>query len=351
MLPQGVLNQTAEKPAEQPKEVAPEQVQENTQNPEAAPKVEPEKPVEQGEVKPEVNLGEKLSELSGGAIKDPEQLKSVLSQYNEYKSKLEQLEARKPYANELVEKINGLVESGKGEGDIKRFLEVQSIDVDNIDAQEAKVLRLMHENGWSRTEALEEFYDQYPINDEDLDEDAVNKIKSKLGRHSKDDRDFLRGLKVELGKSSNDKQAEQAKALEAYTKQVDEVLPSIVNGIEALSQVELSQDSKFDFSFDEEFKQAVPVIAKNFMIANNLKPTPEVKAQVEAHIKQVYAANNYSTMVKTAYSEGYAKAQEEAAAKYGNTPNRKEDLTVGKNPNGKRTTYQDIYGSPRTFFS
>jgi hypothetical protein len=38
MLPQGVLNQTAEKPAEQPKEVAPEQVQENTQNPEAAPR-------------------------------------------------------------------------------------------------------------------------------------------------------------------------------------------------------------------------------------------------------------------------------------------------------------------------
>lgn len=357
MLPKGSLDGTA-KPAEQ-KEEAAAPVQEtaqaqpevNTQTPNAAPEVKAEKPVEQVEVKTEVNWGEKLSEFSEGRIKSPEELKNVLSQAEEANRKLQEQEGKTPYANELVEKINGLYLSGKGESDIKQFLEVQSIDVDGIDAKDAKILRLMHENGWSKQEATEEFYEQYPVNNDDLDEDEIAKINSKLSRYSKSDRDFLRGLKVELGKSSNEKQAEQARDLEAFIRQVDESLPQVVNGVEALGQVELSADTKFDFNFDDEFKKAVPVIAKQFMVANKLKPTAETKAQVEQHIKQVYAANNYSTMVKTAYSEGYAKAQEEADAKYGNTNTRKEDLQTGKNPDGKRTTYQDLYGATKSVFA
>ena len=345
------------------------------QNPEPAPqdapqvedkKVEPQEPAKEPQIseppkepaqkQEPIDIWGAIKEKTGGKIDSEDSLQSVLSNFEQKQQELEELRQKAgqdPFANDRVKKLNELYASGASESQIVQFLKLQSIDVDTVDAVEAKKLRYMHEYGYDEQTALQAVYDDYPLDDEDLEDSEIGKIKRKLERDTKADREFLKNLRVEVGKTNDVKTKEQELQRQQYEQAVDSWLPSAVEGLTGIEKVNTNgKDGDdalyFDFTFDNTFQSQIPELAKRFAMANGLNPSdPASKQAVRNFIKSAYFANNGEKAIQIAVTDAVSKRDEYWLQKY-NLPNdRKPDHPGAGKTDATQQYFSNVIGGKR----
>lgn len=283
---------------------------------------------------PTPNIWEVVKEKSGGRIDSEQGLQDVLSNFEQKQQELEDLRQKaeqSPFANDRVKKLNELYASGASEEQIAQFVKLQSIDVENVDAVEAKKLRYMHEFGLSDKDALQAVYDDYPLNDDDLEDSEKGRIKRKLERETKADKEFLKNLRVEVAKPNDTKNKEQELQRQQYEQAVDGWLPSALDGLDGIEKVNTNgKDGDdalyFDFTFDNTFKSKIPEMAKRFVMTNGLDTSdPQAKEAVQNFVKAAYFAENGQKAIQVAVTDAISKRDEYWLNRY-NLPNdRKPD--------------------------
>lgn len=313
---------TAETPTEAP--VSTEIVEQTTT--ETAPKTTEEIPVDYAKI---------LSEVSEGQFTDVEQFKASLPKLKEYDSlsgKVTELEEKlkvNPFVNDFAKTVNDLIGAGKSADEIDNFIKISRLDIDQLPAVDAKVMRMV-KDGYNPEIARQIVESDYPIND--FEEGSVDRqiLEEKLRVSSIDDRKILKEYKQELTAVDNSAQvqAEQerlnniAKA-EQHKQSVKAVVPKIAETIVGLGEKNLNgkdgdEAIKLKFDYNAEYKAELPAKLESFFLDGGLEVNEDNIAFAQKYIRAEYLEKNEEALFQQVFKHAEALTTERLVAKYEN---------------------------------
>lgn len=282
-----------------------------------------------------VDYAKILSEVTEGQFTDVEQFKASLPKLKEYDSlsgKVTELEEKlkvNPFANDFAKTVNDLIGAGKSADEIDNFIKISRLDIDQLPAVDAKVMRMV-KDGYNPEIARQIVESDYPIND--FEEGSVDRqiLEEKLRVSSIDDRKILKEYKQELTTVDNSAQvqAEQerlnniAKA-EQHKQSVKAVVPKIAETIVGLGEKNLNgkegdEAIKLKFDYNAEFKAQLPAKLESFFLDGGLEVNEENIAFAQKYIRAEYLEKNEEALFQQVFKHAEALTTERLVAKYEN---------------------------------
>lgn len=295
-------------------------------------------PIVPEQVEPDYNKW--LDEQSNGTFKDVDSFKSALPKLSEYDTLLSQkaeLEAKlnvKPFQNEFVEKLNDFYKSGASEDQIKNFIKVSSVDLDQLSPVEVKIAAMV-KSGYKEDIARVIVEQEYPI--DSYDEGSTERIilQEKLRVSSQQDLEVLKQYKADISKIDNPLEKLQAEQEEArlqtiaqesqYKSQVSQVVPKIAEVFTGLGEMTIkpAKEGEYDamkmsFDYSEDFRTKVPDMVSNYFLDTKSPINEASVAEAREYINANYLANNIESILQANTRHVEAATWEKAVNKYEN---------------------------------
>lgn len=282
-----------------------------------------------------VDYAKIISEVTEGQFTDVEQFKASLPKLKEYDSlsgKVTELEEKlkvNPFANDFAKTVNDLIGAGKSADEIDNFIKISRLDIDQLPAIDAKVMRMV-KDGYNPEIARQIVESDYPIND--FEEGSVDRqiLEEKLRVSSIEDRKILKEYKQELTTVDNSAQvqAEQerlnniAKA-EQHKQSVKAVVPKIAETIVGLGEKNLNgkegdEAIKLKFDYNAEYKAQLPAKLESFFLNGQMEVNEENIAYAQKYIRAEYLEKNEEALFQQVFKHAEALTTERLVAKYEN---------------------------------
>lgn len=240
----------------------------NKQQQEQTPEGNNQQPANGGSSSEGVDFNKLLVEATGGKVANADALNNILAQTGTMQARLQELEAKSslnPFANDFVANANDFFANGGTVDEFKRFLDVQSLDPEQMDPVELVKWDLQGKyptlNDTELNALIEKQYGKFtPTKDEEgkeipPDVAAIASLKAKAIEVGKD----LSQKKVQFATPQAALQRKQEE--EAAQKQEAAMKSLIGHSIADLAQIPVSikekEETVFDFAFPlpDEFKQ------------------------------------------------------------------------------------------------
>lgn len=282
-----------------------------------------------------VDYAKILSEVTEGQFTDVEQFKASLPKLKEYDSlsgKVTELEEKlkvNPFANDFAKTVNDLIGAGKSADEIDNFIKISRLDIDQLPAVDAKVMRMV-KDGYNQEIARQIVESDYPIND--FEEGSVDRqiLEEKLRVSSIDDRKILKEYKQELTTVDNSAQvqAEQERLnniaiAEQHKQSVKAVVPKIAETIVGLGEKNLNgkdgdEAIKLKFDYNAEYKAELPAKLESFFLDGGLEVNEQNIAFAQKYIRAEYLEKNEEALFQQVFKHAEALTTERLVAKYEN---------------------------------
>jgi vacuolar-type H+-ATPase subunit I/STV1 len=194
--------------------------------------------------KPSIDLYQNLAEISEGLVKSEDDFKSIFQQAkkvtdleNQYESLAKERDALKnsnPYANEYVQKLNDLYQSGADATKINLFNRINQLgDLSQLSSNDAVKWQLMEKHSLTEQEAETKIRNTYK-NDEDLySEDEIAAANIDLKIQGDEAKTYLKGLQASFeSKVAVAEEKETPEQIAQKTLQYETQLNPITKAIE-----------------------------------------------------------------------------------------------------------------------
>ena len=274
---------------------------------------------------PQFNVADELSKLSGGKIKSPEDLTSILSQVeknSELDARIKQYEAENadlktkattsPFANPLVAKMNELYAGGASSEQIDAFVKINKVEsIDALQPLEKMSLALQIREGLTKEQAeayVSGSYNLTPIDPENAADVAeANREAIRLQIDSKKEAEFLKTHKVEVSKVPTDDNSANEQRIQQQTEQhvaaLKPIAKNIIDSISFKDVVINGKDGeaaiKIDLPISPESKQfmeskVMDVIAQSGL---NIPNTEEGIKHITSIAENILVLQNYKNWI------------------------------------------------------
>lgn len=296
-------------------------------------------------------------------IEDFEQLKGYKEKYSEedignLKSKLEQIEkenlqlreeydpvkifgSEDKYKKHLIKKT--LVDSGKSEHIVDRLL---NADLDSIDDIKLlgidQQLKSSHFEGKdARAEAVAlSLLGIEPEEQDELTEIQKDKIHSKAAEVRAQIKGIINDVKVPESVNTEEQRKElQDKAQEALEKKQNDLKPLAKQMANDFEELVFSEDKEelFKFKFDDKFKQDIPRMVEDYIIANDLPLNKDSFNKAGNYVQNVYLLSNINKIIKAVRTDASSEVHEKIEKEVVNSQplSEQQSPTRGEEDSGK----------------
>jgi len=258
------------------------------------------------------------------AAKLKPQYEEMRSKYTQLSQQLQEQKAQSelsPFANPMVERINKFFKEGKDEGDVRRFLQVQAMDTDNLDYGDAVKQRMRmeypHLEASEIEAAFEDRYGQMPKEDDEDAEKKRARIMAKIKMDGQEAKRWLEEQKVSFDNPEAQQQAaEQKQKAERFQKAWGSVAQAI-----AANETQLkwgAEDNKIGGAYQFEYtpkigeqeQKQIASMVRDYAVQNNL-PLNEESLPALNEYKEAVLWNMYrDDYLKHMAMDMYASLQE-----------------------------------------
>jgi hypothetical protein len=241
------------------------------------------------------------------------------TQINDYKAKAE----IKPFANEYIEKLNELTKGGATDEQIQAFTTLNRLDIDKMDAVQAKVLALQMQHGLTEREAMARVNRTYKLDPEQYSPEEIEDAKVDLKVDSKADKDYLSQHKAKVSENpavahkqqeqQRQQQAQQhIEKLKPLAQTVVQEAPAFFKGI-SLNGKEGDGAMLHDFIPSPQSLKDMNVSVQNYIqsMGTDLPATQQGKEIIASLAKNILIQTNYQNWVVEAASQARLKTMEE----------------------------------------
>lgn len=276
--------------------------------------------------------------------------------YKEYKSKLDSLTIAhnellakseiNPFANPLVKKVNEMFANGASSQEVQKFISIQGLDFDKMDAKDAIIRRMQMENNGVSNNSIEKLYkEKYYKKVVTTDEDGEDKVEQVLQDHlieldAVKAKEYLNSQKVALSnpQAIKDKEVAQAKAAE-LGKKWGVVTKAILGSTKEIPLNLKDEEKGIDYSFKyavpkENLERIEKMLIQN-AVSNGMELTEKNAQALREQAIQAYKITHFDDFVNNLVMDVYAKAKEAAILEVSNG-NYKPSTRKGEPPKTKR---------------
>ena len=276
-----------------------------------------------------------LNDESEGLFGDVDSFKQALPKIKGYdtlaqeKAELEEKLKVDPFANDYVKTLNEMVKGNKSADEIEAFTKISRLDVDNMSAVDAKVMKMV-KDGYGEAIARQIVTNDFPI--EDYEEGSTERmiLEEKLRVSSLDDRKALKEWKKDLTTVDNTAQTEAEQnrlngiaAAEAHKKAVVAALPKIAESIKGLGERNLNgkegdEAVKLNFDYNAEFKAELPQKLASFFLDGKMEVSEENIEFAQKYLRADYLEKNFDQLSQSIFKHAEALTTERMVNKYEN---------------------------------
>lgn len=258
-----------------------------------------------------------LEAFTGGAVKDPAQIKSYITaaaERDQFASKLREFEAKSqvsPFASPLAEKVNQMLSSGAQLPEIRRFIEMQSLDVETMSGTDAYKCQLSIKYPTLNAQQIDLLVqDEFGLNVEEGE--TPNPVALlKLERAGLDAKEFLRQQKVA---AENPQALQQKQQAEAQALQLRNGWSQVVGKVTQDFSRDIRQkfddgDYSFKYKYSQEALDAATKMAVEQAVANKIPLDHNGYGQVVDFIHKMATAIDFEKLQTALLSDAFAKAR------------------------------------------
>jgi len=232
-----------------------------------------------------------LAEISEGQVKTEDDFKSILerakkgidleSQYQTVAQERDALKNAKPYANEYVQKLNELYESGADASKINLFNRINQLPIADLSSKDAVKWQLMEKHGLTESEAEIKLRNTYKNDDTLYSEDEVAAANIDLKIHGDEAKNYLKSLQASFESTAPEAVAQETpeqiaqktlqyeNQLNPIAKAIEQELPSFFSKVNVNGkQGDAAQT--IDLPVPAEVQTHVAAEVKNFAKANQI---------------------------------------------------------------------------------
>lgn len=271
-----------------------------------------------------IDSPDKLKELADAAkerealVTDREQLSKQLEELSKdketYAEKVGKYESalNQKFATPVLQAANEKLLEGATWQDVQSLFALASVDTSQLGPEDAKVHRLMHEKGYSESDAREYLQLEYNIvgeDDRNYDEIEYKRGLLRLKDEFRDNISYLNETKTKLTKSEAQEQREaQAKELETFKSAATDYVPELKKEIVAL-EVPLGKDDKLNLNIRDEFKEELSSLVPQYVQQNRIDLSSDKgKGQVKEYLESMYWALYGPEIAKEIYNHAKASS-------------------------------------------
>jgi hypothetical protein len=252
-----------------------------------------------------------LEEITGGKFKSKEELKQLLSEYEEYQQvkpklteyeqKLQESEGRIKPANEFIKALNDFEEKG---GDRNLFLKVNSVDFDKLTAKETVMLKYKWQHPELTDKEIERKMErQYRISEHDGDADEeIQDLMTDLKLDSKEAKEFLNKYKVNV--SIPDAEKKRIASEQENSQRIEKWQPEVQKIVDDFKEHTVDLDEKgthkFTYNVSAEEKKALSQELANIVNHPSFAYTPEYVAAAKRIVQDRFIATKHNDIVRMA---------------------------------------------------
>lgn len=258
-----------------------------------------------------------LETFTGGAVKDPAQIKSYITaaaERDQFASKIREYEAKQsisPYASPLAEKVNAMLASGAQLPEVQRFIEMQSLDVETMSGTDAYKRQLSLKYPTLNAQQIDLLVqDEFGLNVEEGEQ--PNQVALlKLEKAGLDAKEFLRQQKVA---AENPQALQQRQQAEAQMSQLRNGWSQVVGKVAQNFSRDIRQkfdDSEYSFAYkySPEALNAATQMAVEQAVVNKIPLDQNGYSQVVDFIHKMATAFDFENLQTALLSDAYAKAR------------------------------------------